>query len=393
MPRPVTLFTGQWADLPIEDLAGTAGNWGFDGLELACWGDHFEVDRALADDIRATLLTAGFICVAIEPKSLSLTRLLMEEAAGFDSGRPYVMVHIDSAGVTFLIVSKGHLYFEYFNPWRDIMDDKGQITIPAFEATMTRSLRQVTNFYSQHWTDPLTEVILSASALVEQAEKAITSNFSFAVKELKSHSAQPMSPEWFVALGSGLRGLKSRRKDREMSLSGIGANDEFHREQLVNFLGFWRVLIPIVLAILVMAFFGASLFLSGTRKTLETQATFDAGGDQTKQSIALTAEAADFNTTVGMVKNIQSANFPRSAMWESIYAMMAQNNITISHFIFQSASAPITLSASAPTVDQISAFKKALLANPKISEIALPITSIQPTGGGYTFTMTFKYIP
>ncbi len=50
MPRPVTLFTGQWADLPIEDLAVTAGDWGFDGLELACWGDHFEVDKALADD-------------------------------------------------------------------------------------------------------------------------------------------------------------------------------------------------------------------------------------------------------------------------------------------------------------------------------------------------------
>jgi sugar phosphate isomerase/epimerase len=50
MPRPVTLFTGQWADLPLEDLAGKAGAWGFDGLELACWGDHFEVDHALADE-------------------------------------------------------------------------------------------------------------------------------------------------------------------------------------------------------------------------------------------------------------------------------------------------------------------------------------------------------
>ena len=50
MARPVTLFTGQWADLPIEDLAASAGGWGFDGLELACWGDHFEVDQALADD-------------------------------------------------------------------------------------------------------------------------------------------------------------------------------------------------------------------------------------------------------------------------------------------------------------------------------------------------------
>ena len=49
MGRPVTLFTGQWADLPLEELAEKAAAWGFDGLELACWGDHFEVDRALAD--------------------------------------------------------------------------------------------------------------------------------------------------------------------------------------------------------------------------------------------------------------------------------------------------------------------------------------------------------
>ena len=50
MARPITLFTGQWADLPLETLARKANEWGFDGLELACWGDHFEVDKALADD-------------------------------------------------------------------------------------------------------------------------------------------------------------------------------------------------------------------------------------------------------------------------------------------------------------------------------------------------------
>jgi sugar phosphate isomerase/epimerase len=50
MPRPVTLFTGQWADLPLETLAQKVSEWGFDGLELACWGDHFEVDKALSQD-------------------------------------------------------------------------------------------------------------------------------------------------------------------------------------------------------------------------------------------------------------------------------------------------------------------------------------------------------
>ena len=49
MSRPVTLFTGQWADMPSEELAAKAAQWGFDGLELACWGDHFNVQQALTD--------------------------------------------------------------------------------------------------------------------------------------------------------------------------------------------------------------------------------------------------------------------------------------------------------------------------------------------------------
>ena len=50
MARPVTLFTGQWADLALEDLCKKAVEFGYDGLELACWGDHFEVDKAISDD-------------------------------------------------------------------------------------------------------------------------------------------------------------------------------------------------------------------------------------------------------------------------------------------------------------------------------------------------------
>lgn len=46
MSRPVTLFTGQWADLPFETVCQKAKSFGYDGLELACWGDHFEVARA-----------------------------------------------------------------------------------------------------------------------------------------------------------------------------------------------------------------------------------------------------------------------------------------------------------------------------------------------------------
>jgi len=49
MARPVTLFTGQWADLSLETVASKAKSWGFDGLELACWGDHMDIEQAAND--------------------------------------------------------------------------------------------------------------------------------------------------------------------------------------------------------------------------------------------------------------------------------------------------------------------------------------------------------
>lgn len=70
MARPVTLFTGQWADLPLAKLAPMARTMGYDGVELACWGDHFDVERALKerDYVRKKwelLRKNGLTCFAI----------------------------------------------------------------------------------------------------------------------------------------------------------------------------------------------------------------------------------------------------------------------------------------------------------------------------------------
>jgi len=70
MARLVTLFTGQWADLSIKDLAPLAKKMGYDGLELACWGDHFDVEQAAKDakyckGLWDLLVSHGLTCVAV----------------------------------------------------------------------------------------------------------------------------------------------------------------------------------------------------------------------------------------------------------------------------------------------------------------------------------------
>lgn len=70
MTRPVTLFTGQWADLGLDEMAAKAASFGYDGLELACWGDHFDPvrgakDKSYCDGRHALLAKHGLKCWAI----------------------------------------------------------------------------------------------------------------------------------------------------------------------------------------------------------------------------------------------------------------------------------------------------------------------------------------
>jgi len=50
MARPVILYSGNFADRSLEQLAAQSAEWGYQGLEICCWGDHFEVQRAVGEE-------------------------------------------------------------------------------------------------------------------------------------------------------------------------------------------------------------------------------------------------------------------------------------------------------------------------------------------------------
>ena len=70
MSRPVTLFTGQWADLPFETICKKAKSFGYEGLEIASWGDHLDLQKAATDPAyvdakKAVLAENGLGCWSI----------------------------------------------------------------------------------------------------------------------------------------------------------------------------------------------------------------------------------------------------------------------------------------------------------------------------------------
>ena len=358
---------------------------------------HLEIltafaDKTAVDEVSQALLDAGFISVAAESRSLALVRLLRERVAGIDIKKPYLFVNIDTAGMDFMIVRNGALYFEYANRWKDIMDDKGQMSVEKFESVLTASLRQVINFYGQYWPDPPSAVILSALAFDDNTEKLIATNFSLSVIRLTLVMGQPISSEWLVALGSSLRGLATSHDDEEINFLGEGAREIFHKEQFTRFMSFWRILFPVACGLLILMFAVADFFVTGNKSAIVAESNTMVGSAESQQIALLEASATQFNQSVSLLASAEQSLIPKNVLLNDVENLASGNNVTISHFVFPGAGSEITLSATAPTEDDVIAFKSALTADPKIRAVNFPPTNVVESGGIYSFSLTFSFL-
>jgi hypothetical protein len=347
-------------------------------------------DKAIVDAMSQALYTAGFVTVGVESRALALVRVLREKGAGADKKKPYLLVDVDSVGIDFLIVRNASLYFEYATSWADIADEKGQITAEKFEEALSSSMRQVLNFYSQHWPEPMSGVILSAVAFGDEALRAIQASSALPVIPFALDVTEQQIPlEWLVAFGCGLRGFHAGAKDKEINLSGDGAMNAFREEQMIDFLTLWRVIVPVVLGCLVVIFIFTDNFLEMTKANIESSAGFTQQGSGSAEVATLTASSTAFNQSVALVANAEAQANHNYLMIADINTIAAANDITISSISFQSTSTPILVAGSAPSETQIGAFRDAIQKDAHFGTVNLPLLNIQATGGVYTFSMAF----
>lgn len=342
------------------------------------------MERPAVDDMVDTLSSAGYIAVAVESKALALTRVFRQKGSGIDISKPYILVDVDGDGIEFLIIRNGQLYFEYDHRWADIENTKGEVPFAAFEEELKMSLRQVLNFYAKQWPEPPAAVVLSTVAFHEEIEKAIAQSISLPAVRLTLVMGQSVSPDWLVALGCSLR-------DGGVSFLGVELADKFRAEELLNFLSFWRLVVPGALAVLVCTFIITNVLLSATKASIESAPAYNLVPEQSAEVAELAASSTAFNNEVAAIQSIENSPVPReSAIIGDVQSMAAENSITISKMTFDG-NAAISFSGIAPSEGSISSFKDAIVADTHISDFNLPLTSIQPAGQNYSFLMTFEY--
>ena len=179
-----------------------------------------------------------------------------------------------------------------------------------------------------------------------------------------------------------------RSADKEISLLGIGAQEEFRREQLVNFLRFWRVIIPLSLGVLLIAFVAADLFLANVKRSLGSQALML----KPSEIAALESfenEAKHFNKSVTYLQTVLGSLRPKQIILQKVVQIADSAGIALNRLYMQSANAPITLNGEAKTEDQILNFKKSLEEDVSFANLQLPLTEIKSGPTGLSFSMSF----
>ena len=347
-------------------------------------------DRALIDQMVEALFEAGYVAIAVESKALALARLFRDQGRNIDMGVAYILVGADDAGLDFLIIRNGQLYFEYANVWRDLADDKGLISAERFQEALETSLRQVMNFYLQHWEGKVEGVVIASGVFVPEIERAAGEALSLPAYSLAGMTGGLIAPEWFVSFGTGLRSLYDRHKDREITLLGEGAKATYEKDRVISFAEFWRIFMPVMFGALLILFGLAYFFLDNINKGLPPAPSVAETSPQEQAIGTLQEQANAFNRAISLVSSIEENGKSRSAILAALTQAAAENNVVIARISLPSVSAPLYLSGTAPSSSEILAFKAAVASSSEFDSVDVPLSQILGAGGTYSFTMTAK---
>jgi hypothetical protein len=351
------------------------------------------IDRPIVDEMISALSEVGFATMAVESKGLVLARMLREKGKELDNAKSYVVASIDNVGIDFLIIRKGELYFEYMSQWRDLADEKGQISMEMFATTIEKSIHQVMNFYGQHWSDPVSGIFIISSALYEETRSAIAVSTSVPVVPCMFYfGGQEISPEWFVALGCGMRSIEFGKRKEEISLLSVSAEETFRRGQFVDFMDFWRIIVPVIFAFTIAMLVGIDIFLAQIKQSSMAEATAAFKNGSPAEITAALATASDFNRSVALIQTIENGAKPKIPIISVIEAAAASNGVSVTKISFQSGDGSVAFSGTAGSEDQIFSFEKNIQNNSDFANVDVPLSDIQKQMGGgvFVFTMTFS---
>jgi len=375
------------------------GENSIDGGQLEILGAFINVK--IVDEFVECLKQANFVAAAIEFSSLAISRLASSLP---NLVQPFILLHLTASGLNFAMIKNYNLYFSHFVAWPSF--DNRQISLDAVRETLIREMKNILNFASSRWPEPqIKTVVLATPTLEEKLSQIITENFSLAVQKmilppklksptekwsLEDNQFSSLTCDWFVCLGSALRGIIPRSKDIIVSLASTGTEEEFRQETIMNFIKLWRNIALASLFFILIAFFGIDGFLIKTSNSLNNQISNLADLAKNNEISSLQQAAQNFNAKVNLALSAKSQTFEWSPFFAKI-KNLAESDIIIQRVFIQSPTSVILFDGLATDDQAIINFKNKLQNDSELKEINFSVSSVTPAADGkLNFSLTFK---
>jgi len=350
-------------------------------------------NNKIVNDIVECLKAANFVVAAIEFSSLAISRLISDLP---NLPNCFLMLRLTSSGLGFALIKNHNLYFNHFVAWPS--SDSRQILLSSIKEIIISETQKILNFVNSHWPDVnINTFLLATPALEEKISQIITENFHFSVQKIvlplwsvENKKLPSITSEWFIALGSALRGLIPRSDDNIISLTGTGTEEEFRQQQTFNFIKLWRNIILTSFSFVLLAFAITEIFLAKTVGSLNNQLANLVNLPAEEKVNELQNQAENFNNLVDLALNAKEQIYNWSPFFEEI-KNLAGEIIVIKRIFIQSVDSPILFNGEAVDEQTIIDFKNKVESAPQFTEINFALSSVTlAPDGKFNFSITFK---
>ena len=384
LPAAVELNIQVSAPVALSELA-----WGWQPLPnqnppavLAAW-----TARDLADQLVAVLADASFLPASLEPKVLSLARLVRELFPG-GATTPYLLASLDEIGITLAVLDAGTIRFQYARAWEEIRGTSPDITYGTIETVIRREVPQVAGYYGQRSGARLGEVLLATPTFPEELARTL-SDLGFVVRKLEI-GTPPFPLHGYAAFGAALRGNVFSTTDLpDLSLLGGQVLVWLQRELVARVAWFWTLVAPLSLSILLATYVAGYVFVSRIGEGVVAGGGAGASSALLGQLADNESKATRFNATVAAMTRVQASVQPKSPQLINLLQKASQSGVVLSRISLGDGTTRASVAGVAGSEDQLLSFKRSLEGDQSLSGVTLPISEIRSGPEGVSFSMTF----
>lgn len=332
------------------------------------------VDRGVVDEFRDIFSKAHFHVVVFEFPGLALAHLLQRNLTPLKKST--LLLYVSSDGLDISILRNNKLSFNYFRSWKSIQGEDNQISRSVFDTVVVSEIQKVLNFSSSKFKEVFDRAFIVAPGFDEEIKKLVAENFSFPANPLL-FSPQSLSPAWYVAWGTFLRGEVNLGKDERINLNSETSAEIFFQEHLKGFVKLWRNVLILVSIFFLVVFGVASFFLKNHHIDLQDKIAASKAEVDAEELSFLYDQAGKFNALVDGIKSETDTSFIWSTFFDNFFVLADKSEITIKSIDVDGGG--VRISAEAPDNTAALSFKNILVADEDLLDVDLPLFSITET--------------